>query len=239
MWTFSQIWSDFVALIYPDRCMICGEHIDRGVHSVCMKCRYKIPLTGYCYLEQNPIKEYFETLVPTVQCSAMIYYKSEELWRRAIHRFKYNAAWIIAYRMGRWYGLELKESGLYDDVDVIIPVPLYWFKSMRRGYNQCHYLAHGMAREMGVKVDKLCLYRRRNNPSQTTQSSSERWENVNDIFAVRFPERLRHKHILLVDDVLTTGATLNACAEALLRAAPTCRISIAALAVAGRLSRHL
>ena len=239
MWTFSQIWIDFVALIFPDKCMVCGEYTDSGVHNICMKCRYKIPLTGYYRVENNPVKEYFETLIPTVQCSSMFYYKSDEMWRMAIHRFKYHAAWIVAYRLGRWYGLELKGSGLYDDVDVIIPVPLYWLKTMTRGYNQCHYLAHGMAREMGVKVDKYCLYRRRNNPSQTTQSRTERWENVDGIFAVRFPERLRNKHILLVDDVLTTGATLNACAQAILRVAPTCRISIATLAVAGRLSNHL
>ena len=155
------------------------------------------------------------------------------------HRFKYNSAWNIAYRMGRWYGSELKASGLYDDVDVIIPVPLYWIKTMWRGYNQCNYIAQGMAKEMGVKVIRYNVYRKRNNPSQTTQSNTERWENVDGIFGVRNPERLRNKHILLVDDVLTTGATIHSCAKAILSAAPTCRISIATLAVAGRLARHL
>ena len=219
--------------------MICGKHVERGVHNICMMCRYKIPLTRYCSRADNPIKEYFDTLIPTVQCSAMIYYKSESLWRQAIHRFKYNSAWNIAYRMGRWYGSELKASGLYDDVDVIIPVPLYWIKTMWRGYNQCNYIAQGMAKEMGVKVIRYNVYRKRNNPSQTTQSNTERWENVDGIFGVRNPESLRHKHILLVDDVLTTGATLHSCAKAILSAAPTCRISIATLAVAGRLARHL
>ncbi len=239
MSTFDKILSDILAFIYPDKCMICGVHVERGVHNICMLCRYKIPLTGYYNRADNPIKEYFDTLIPTVNCSAMIYYKSESLWRRAIHRFKYSAAWNIAYRMGRWYGHELKASGLYDDVDVIIPVPLYWTKTMLRGYNQCNYIAQGMAKEMGVKVIRYNAYRKRNNPSQTTQSSIERWENVDGIFGVRNPESLRNKHILLVDDVLTTGATLHSCAKAILSAAPTCRISIATLAVAGRLARHL
>ena len=239
MSTFRDILCDIVALIYPDRCMICGEHVERGVHSICMMCRYKIPLTGYCYREQNPVKEYFDALFPTEHCSSMIFYKSEQLWRQAILRFKYKGAWNIAFRMGRWYGSELKASKLYDDVDVIIPVPLYWFKTMVRGYNQSHYIAHGIAKELGVKVDRRTLYRRRNNPSQTTQNSFERWGNVDGIFAVRDSSRLRGKHILLVDDVLTTGATLASCAQVILNAEPTCRVSIVTLAVAGRLSRHL
>lgn len=237
--TFRDILSDMLAVIYPDKCMICGAHVERGVHSMCMMCRYKIPLTGYCYRSDNPIKEYFDTLIPTEQCSAMFFYKSESLWRSAIHRFKYSGAWNIAYRLGGWYGSELKASGLYDDVDIIIPVPLHWTKTMKRGYNQCNYIAAGMAKELGIKVDRRILYRRRNNPSQTQQSSYERWDNVSDIFAVRHPERLRYRHVLIVDDVLTTGATINSCAHAILEAAPSCKISIATLAVAGRLSRHL
>ena len=107
-------------------------------------------------------------------------------------------------------------------------------KYLKRKYNQSEYIAEGIAKELGVKVDRRSLYRRRNNPSQTRQHASERWLNVSDLFAVRNPERLENRHILLVDDVLTTGATLSACIYALQRDVPTCRISIATLAVAGK-----
>lgn len=239
MSTFRELVSDFLALIYPDRCMICGTHVDRGVHSICMTCRYKIPLTQYCHHADNPVKEYFDTLIPNVHCSSMLFFKTEAMWREAIHQFKYNGRWNIAYRLGRWYGSELKASGLYDSVDMIVPVPLHWTRAIVRGYNQCHYIAQGMADEMGIKVNRGCLYRKRNNPSQTTQSSMQRWENVDGIFAVRNSKLLNERHILIVDDVLTTGATLNACAKAILEASPTTKISIATLAVAGRLARHL
>lgn len=236
---FSDIFSDILALIYPDRCIVCDDLVDRGVHSICVKCRYEIPLTGYCYLKDNPVKEYFDTLIPNEHCSSMLFFKTESKWREVVHKFKYKGKCAIAYHLGRWYGLELKASGFYDGVDTIVPVPLHWTRTIVRGYNQCHYIAQGIADEMGVKVERGCLYRKRNNPSQTTQSNTQRWENVDGIFAVRNAKRLNNHHILIVDDVLTTGATLNSCAKAILQAAPSCKISIATLAVAGRLARHL
>lgn len=137
--------------------------------------------------------------------------------------------------MGRQYGAELKSGGLYDDVDAVVPVPLHYRKLLHRGYNQSTYIARGIASELGVKADTGLLRRRRNNPSQARKMHAERWDNVEDLFAVRrSAERLRGRHILLVDDVFTTGATVVACIEALHRAMPECRISVAALAVSRR-----
>lgn len=157
-------------------------------------------------------------------------------WRRLIHDFKYRGNWRLAREMGLWYGAELAECDWYRAVDVVVPVPLHWRKRLRRGYNQSEYLAEGIAAALGCEVDRRSVSRRRNNSSQTRHSHEERWENVAELFRVRRPERLRGRHILLVDDVLTTRATMVSCGEAILRAVPDCRISVAVLAAS---KRHL
>lgn len=200
-------------------------------------CRYNIPTTNYWVEEENPVKEHFDGLVPIHQASSFIFYSTHSPWREAIHKFKYRHAWRIAYNMARWYGSELKASGLYDDIDMVIPIPLHYKKILRRGYNQSTYIAEGIARELGVEYNSHLLRRTRNNPPQARNRATERWENVEDIFAVRNVAKLRGKHILLVDDVLTTGATITSCIGSILKAVPDCRVSVATLAVARKIEK--
>lgn len=148
-----------------------------------------------------------------------------------VHDFKYRSGWSLATEMGHWYGRELAEAGLYGDVDVVVPVPLHFLKRIKRGYNQSEYIARAIAQTLALPVDTRNVVRRVHNSSQTRRAKSERWENVEGIFAVRHAERLSGRHILLVDDVLTTGATIISCAEAIYRAVPDCRLSIATIAV--------
>lgn len=219
------------SLLFPQECIVCGEHVDDAMHDICMRCRLDIPLTNYLNQEENPVKERFAGVVPIEQGSSFMFYAGNSLWRTMVHRFKYGGMWRIAYTMGRWYGAELKASGLYDDVDVIIPIPLHIFKLLKRGYNQSTYLAEGMARSMGISVDTRCSRRTRNNPSQARRRARDRWDNVDDLFRIVHPEHLRGKHILVVDDVLTSGATLTTFLHTLKSAVPDCRISVATLAV--------
>ena len=128
----------------------------------------------------------------------------------------------------------LKESGLYDGVEVVVPLPLHPVKRCRRGYNQSEYIAEGIALQLGAEVDRRSVRRKRNTESQALKPRRERARNVDEAFAVRRPERLEGRHVLLVDDVFTTGSTMLSCAGEMLRAAPGCRISIAALAVSRR-----
>lgn len=232
-----RLFADLSALIYDDGCIICGEHVDEELEGLCMRCRFEMPVTRYALESDNPVKEYFESIMPIVEASSFLHFKTDDRWRRMIHRLKYNNEWRLGLTFGEMYGAELKKSGLYDDIDLIIPIPLHPFKMLKRGYNQSEYIAEGISHELGAKVDRSTVYRRRNNPSQTKQRSLDRWSNVDNLFAVRNPKRLRNKHILLVDDVLTTGATLTSCLYAIQRDAPTCRVSIATLAVAGRIKR--
>jgi len=225
-------WADDLrALFFPARCPVCGELLGEGMRTICTRCRIEAPLTGYWRHFDNPLTGSFAGLLPVIHASALLFFAGESGWRRLIHDFKYRGRWHLAREMGRWYGAELADSDWYRTVDLILPVPLHWRKLLRRGYNQSEYLAEGIAEALGCEVDRRSVVRIRNNPSQTRQSHEERWENVSGIFRVRRPERLQGKHLLLVDDVLTTRATMISFGETILKAVPDCRLSVAVLAV--------
>ena len=201
-----------------------------GAGFLCTACQWEMPLTGYEQMADNPVARRFWGLVPVRSATAFLWFTDGSGFRRVVHSFKYGGRWSLARDMGRWFGRVLADTDPYAGVDLIVPVPLHFRKVLRRGYNQSEYIARGMSRSMEIPVETRAVVRRINNPSQTqTSTHSERWENVEGIFAVRRPERLAGRHILLVDDVMTTGATIGSCAEAIVRAVPDCRISIAVL----------
>lgn len=230
----SDLLRDVAALFFPPRCPVCGGPLAAGEHTACTMCRATAPLTGFWREADNPVLDRCRDMLPVERASGLLYYVRGSGWRELIRGFKYRGAWRTARAMGEWYGRYLKESGLYDDVEVVVPLPLHPFKRCRRGYNQSEYIAEGIAAQLGVAVDRRSVRRRRNTESQALKSRHDRARNVEDAFAVRYPGRLAGRHILLVDDVFTTGSTMLSCAGEVLRAAPGCRISIAALAV----SRH-
>lgn len=221
----------------PRVCPICGEELQGKGSVVCTMCELTAPLTEIWNEEDNPMVQRFWGLLPIHRASAFLWYVEGSPWRRAIHRFKYEGAWHSAYMLGRWYGRYLKQSELYDDVDVVVPVPLHWWRQIRRGYNQSEYLARGIAEELGAKVDVRSVKRSRYNRSQTSRHKAERWGNVEGIFKVKLPAALDGKHILLVDDVFTSGATIMSLGSAILKVAPAARLSVAVLATS-RKSLH-
>lgn len=227
----SSLFADAAALLFPPRCPVCGRPLDEGVRAVCTRCRMTAPLTRFWEEPDNPMTRRLRGFVPVVHASALFYYAEGSGWRRPVHDFKYRGVWRLARDLGRWYGGYLAESPFYNDVEAVVPVPLHWRKRLRRGYNQAEYLAEGIAAELGVGVERRSMVRLRDNPSQTLGGPHERWRNVENLFGVRHPERLAGRHLLLLDDVFTTGATVVSCASALLVAVPDCRVSIAALAV--------
>ncbi len=230
----NDLWSDLCALLFPPRCVVCGEPLAEGEWSICTLCRMTAPLTGYWHEVDNPVARKCWGLVPVYRASGFLFFRHASGWRDSIHGFKYRGAWSTARVLGEWYGSELARSGLYDDVDKVIPMPLQPLKRLRRGYNQSEYIAEGIAAQLGAEVDRRSVRRRRNTASQALKPRRERAGNVEGAFAVRHPERLAGRHVLLVDDVMTTGSTLLSCAAEMLRAVPDCRVSIAALAVSRR-----
>lgn len=234
----SELLHDLGALFFPPRCPVCRRELKVGGGVVCTRCMAEAPLTRFWLAPDNPLTRSFWGLLPIEHASALIYFSHQSGWRQLIHDFKYHHRWRLALDMGRWYGAELLAGDLYHSVDVVVPIPLHWRKRLLRGYNQSEYLARGIAEQLGVACDCRSVRRHRNNPSQAQRTAEERWRNVEGIFSVRHPERLRGKHILLVDDVLTTRATLISCGEAILAAVPDCRLSVAVLAASKHHIHH-
>ena len=230
MSTLSDIWGDLRRLLLPRSCPICGSRLPRGEAVVCSLCEVTAPLTNLWQMEENPLRDRFAGLMPVERAAAFLWYVEGSAWREAIHRFKYGKMWRTAYDLGRWYGACLRESGLFADVDCVVPVPLHWRRRLSRGYNQSEYLADGIARELGVEVVRRGVVRHRYNDSQTSHQRDDRWTNVEGIFRVRDAAALSGKHILLVDDVLTTGATIISLGEEILNSVEGARLSVAVLA---------
>ena len=155
----SDLLRDVASLLFPARCAVCGEPLARGERTVCTFCRATAPLTGYWNEADNPVARKCWGLVPVERASGFLFFVHGSGWRRLIHGFKYRGAWRTAREMGAWYGRHLRESGLYDDVEVVVPLPLHPFRRCRRGYNQSEYLAEGIASQLGVGVDRRSVRR--------------------------------------------------------------------------------
>lgn len=198
----------------------------------CTLCRMEAPLTNHPTEAYNPLLDHLRTLVPVERAAALIAFPKGSGWRKTVHEFKYQGSWRVARECGRWLGEALAEGALFYDVDVVIPVPLHVRKYLRRGYNQAEYMAEGVAEALQRPLDTKSLERVINNPSQALKRSEERWDNVNGIFRVNNSDSLRGKHILLVDDVITSGATIGSAAQELIGSVEGVKISICAFASA-------
>jgi ComF family protein len=221
-------------LFVPRGCAVCGRIMVEGEYLVCTACRWNMPLTNTCADPANPIRERLHALFMAEQACSLFYYQKGSGYDQLIHRFKYQGKAALSEALGRWLGEEMKRSGLYNDVDVILPVPLHPLRRIKRGYNQSEAIARGIGRVLKKPVRTGHLTRKVHNPSQTHRQSADRWENVAGIFGLRAPHRLAGKHLLLVDDVLTTGATLESCAETIRHVLPNCRISAVTLAASSK-----
>lgn len=232
----STVLRDVASLFLPRTCLACGRVLLENEGSVCLACRYNMPLTNFAKRKDNPIKLLFENVLDVESAAAMFWFVGGTEWQRIVHNFKYHGRWFFAQKMGEWMGEELLDSGNFADIDLIVPIPLHYRRRLHRGYNQSEQLALGVGRKMGAECDFRSVRRCHYNDSQTSKSRSERWENVEEIFEVRRVEKLRGKHILLIDDVLTTGATMASCASAIVKACEgDVRISIATLTVSRRI----
>ena len=225
-------WLDALArLFFPRHCVVCGDCLQQGEEALCMRCNIDMPRTGFHLQRDNEVERMFWGKIPLERATAYFYYSKGSSYRHILHQLKYNGRHDVGEAMGRFMAAELQAAGFFEGIDVVVPVPLHRSKQRARGYNQSECIARGIARVTGIGVDRASVVRLKNTATQTRKSAYERWENVREIFAVRHPERFAGKHLLLVDDVLTTGATLTACADAF-TSVEGIRISILALAVA-------
>jgi ComF family protein len=190
-----------------------------------------MPRTNYHLQVENPVAQLFWGRCLIEKAAAFSFYNKESRVSRLIHNLKYKGIKEIGYELGRIYGLTLKTSGYTSDIDLVIPVPLHPSKKRIRGFNQSELISTGIADVAGLPVSNDLLARIIITATQTKRSRYERWTNVEGIFRVSDPERIKGRHVLLVDDVITTGSTIESCANELLKTEGV-KVSVAALAFA-------
>ncbi|MCX6253272.1 MAG: ComF family protein [Bacteroidia bacterium] len=226
-----NLWDDFISLLFPRLCYACGNHLLRNENLICTECYIVIPRTNYHIEEENPVAQLFWGRCLIEKAAVFSFYNKGSRIRNLIHNLKYKGIKEIGYELGRIYALSLKSSGFTNDFDLIIPVPLHPSKKRIRGFNQSETISSGIADVTGLPIDTISLVRKSVSATQTRRSRYERWTNVEGIFQVTDPEIIRGRHILLVDDVITTGSTIESCANELLKVEGV-KVSVVALAFA-------
>ncbi len=223
--------SDLLDLFFPKLCLTCGNRLVSQEKYVCMSCWYDLPVTNFHKNRDNKVAQLFWGRVNIENAVSFFAYKKGSRYRELIHNIKYKGLKELGFETGKRFGQILSETMEFRNVDVVVPVPLHPRKLKKRGFNQSEWIALGMAEALQKPMSGNNLYRRVFTSTQTKKNRFERFKNVDGIFAVNNTEQFQGKHILLIDDVVTTGSTLEACAVELLKLTAT-KISIATLAFA-------
>lgn len=219
-------------VLFPSTCACCGEVLVKGEAQICLNCFTDLTETHYSAHDDNHTEQLLTGRIRFGHATSMLVFRQGNTVQRLVHAMKFHGNTELCLTMGRRMGLDLRRSGRFDDIDLLVPVPLHWIRRLSRGYNQSELLCRGIGQILERPVNIRALVRHRHTDKQSQQAASDREKNVKDAFSLRHPDDLRGKHILLVDDVLTTGATLGSCCDAL-SSLSDLKISIATLSIAG------
>lgn len=229
----TNILSPLVHLFYPHVCTGCGSDLVEDNNLLCLKCVNDLPHTNFAMHANNPVEKIFWGRLALAAAMSEFYFTKGTLIQTLIHEFKYKGNIDVGMYLGAMMGSSLLNNNRFSKIDALIPLPLFADKEFKRGYNQATILCNGMSEVMDVPVIKSNVVRKRFTETQTKKHRTERWENVESSFQVNDPKELKNKHVLLVDDVVTTGATLEACGAEILKIEGT-YLSIATLAFASK-----
>ncbi|OFX43176.1 MAG: hypothetical protein A2W97_08165 [Bacteroidetes bacterium GWE2_40_63] len=229
--TIKQYFLDFIGLFYPELCAACNASLYEQEKVICTRCLYELPRTNYQKTPGNPVEQIFWGRVPIERVAAFFFFQKGSKYQKLIHSLKYHGREDIGIEMGQLFGSELAQEPDFLKPDFIIPVPLHPKKQKKRGYNQSQLIAQGLADKLPGTLETEVLKRKVFTQTQTKKGRYERWENVEEVFEVINPEAIEGKHVLLVDDILTTGATIEGCAQVLHQAANV-KISVVTLGYA-------
>ena len=224
------MFGDFFSLLFPRCCLLTGTPLAKGEQFISTHTISKLPKYDLKELNENLHKRFYG-LVTVKHAFAYYKFSKNSKVQKLLHHVKYKKCPEIGEISSRWYAYALIEAGYQASFDMIIPVPLHKAKLRQRGYNQCNYIAKGLADVLGIEWTDKVLFKKMNTKSQTKKSRTERFSNAMDVFEIRNADLIKHKRVLLVDDVITTGATIIACSQLLIKGG--CKdISVATLATA-------
>ena len=218
-----------INLLFPKLCMGCNSLLLNNEKIICSECNHGLPYTNHHILENNDTTKKFYGIIPIEFSASMLYFHQKGIVQNLIHNLKYNKHQEIGTLLGKWYSNDLKSVSKIKTITEIIPVPLHEKRLKERGYNQVTTFCETLSEELKIPYNSSLLYRTKYSKTQTKKDKEHRKEVTNEIFDVHFNETDYNKHFLLVDDVLTSGATLEACAKALLKI-PNSKVSIVTIA---------
>lgn len=214
-----SFWSRLLNLISPQACPVCGNRMTVGETLVCGKCNLQLPRTGYSHdAYRNEMAKLFYLQIPVERAAAWFFYEAHSPVSRLLYRLKYQNHPETGEEMGRMMAQEMRADDFFSGIDAIIPVPLTKKRQRERGYNQSMEIALGVSMATGIPIMKHALVRKTFAESQTRKDRRARHDNVEDAFELNAGTPLQGKHLLIIDDVVTTGATIIACGKQLMKA---------------------
>lgn len=232
MRTFAKdILVDFISLLYPKYCFACNEGLVKGEETICSRCMLELPRTNYHFEPENALFKRLSGRIELRFALAFFLFRKGGRVQHLLHSLKYNNHPEIGETLGEVYGEELVQANYGEQFNVIVPVPLHASRKRKRGYNQSEEFAKGLSKSLKIPFSGDALERTTKTETQTRKSKLKRWQNVSEVFQLKHHDQISNKHVLLVDDVITTGATIEACAQVLIENGCS-SVSIASIAYA-------
>lgn len=225
-----KVLSQFLNLFYPKICLCCEAHLFEEEAFICLTCRFDLPFVDNGDYKSNPTTQIFKGRIPLLSGASFLFYRETGKTKQLIHQLKYKGVEEIGTFIGIWFGRELSRSKEFSLSDLIIPVPLHKSKEKKRGYNQLTTFGKSLSQILGVPLNNTILERKSFTKTQTRKKRIDRFLNTESRFVVEDPQKLKDKHVILIDDVVTTGATLEACCKEIMKSENT-KISIITIGI--------
>jgi competence protein ComFC len=221
---------DFIAFVFPKTCVCCSTSLLEQEKSLCLYCRYQLPTTNFHYHNENTAKKVFYGRIPLVNITSLFVFHKKNMTQKLMHQLKYKGKEEISSVLGNWLAEDLKTVTWAKDIQMVIPVPLHRKKLKKRGYNQVAGFGKSISKHLGCDYSDKVLIKDNPSATQVFKNRSSRAEMKHDLFKLQNQNLIANKHILLVDDIITTGTTLETCSQ-ILQQAPNVNISIATMAI--------
>ena len=228
------MFNTIINLFFPKTCYACNYVLTDNENGICTECRHELPITNYHFDKENPVTKVFYGRVKLESATALLLFQKKGMVQRLLHNLKYKRHEEIGVILGKWLGYEIKKSNQFKGIDMVIPVPLHKSKLRKRGYNQVTKFAIELANSINADYIDNVLVKTNSTKTQVFKKRFARWNDSKAIFNIQNPELIEGKHILLVDDIITTGATIESCANELLNHSynKDIKISVATMAIA-------